>query len=329
MTAYEKRISASLERQPTVALLILIALMLYGVGAYLGVGSAYYCPEGLLPCDPVAANASSVRTTIVSILSVGISTLFLWMINRWYNITHSYSRIYIGLFILGLASVPALWCGKSPGLTLCTILLFCVIMLYSLYQRPGGTRRIFLVFCLLSIGSLSDFAYLGFAIPLMLACGQMRCLSLRAVLAAGIGLITPLWIGWGVGLIDPTLLHYPALSIPTPEQINEYALPLQALMASVVIITAVITIVNTLTVYGHNAKTRANNGVLALMSLWSVIAIVIDFAHALSYMPILIAMMSLQVALCFSLRRQGRGYITVIVGILVFLSCAVWQMISI
>lgn len=329
MTAYEKKISTSLERQPTVALLILIALILYGVRASIGVDAPEYLPEGLLPDEPAAAAGSFLLSAIVNILAVGISTLFLWMINRWYNITHSYCRIYIGLFILGLSCAPALWSGKSSGLIMCAVLLFCVIMLYSLYQRPGGTRRIFMVFCLLSAGALSDFAYLGFAIPLMLACGQMRCLSLRAVLAAGIGLVTPLWIGWGFGLIDPVALQYPALSIPTPEQINEYPLPLQVLMGSVVIITAVLTIVNTLTVYGHNAKTRANNGVLALMSLWAVIAAVIDFAHALSYLPILIAMMSLQVALCFSLRRQGRGYITVIVSILVFLSCAVWQIISI
>ncbi|MDE6382974.1 MAG: hypothetical protein K2K79_01335 [Paramuribaculum sp.] len=329
MTTYENRISTVLERQPVVALLSLAALILYGVWVATGIGASDYQPAGLLPHAVETAGRSVIKSAVINISAVAISSLFLWMINRWYYITHSYCRIYLGLYIIGLASIPALWHGLSSGLIMCAVLLFCVIMLYSLYQRPGGTRRIFLVFCLISVGSLYDFAYLGFAIPLMLACGQMRCMSLRAVLAAGIGLITPLWIGQGFGLIDLTKVGYPMLSIPTLSLLDEYPIPIQILMAAVVIITSVLTIVNTFTIYGHNAKTRANNGVLALMSLWSALAIVIDFAHALSYLPILIALMSVQVALCFSLRRKGRGYITVIVSILLFLSCAVWQMISI
>ena len=329
MTSYENRISQALERQPVVALLTLIAILLYGVWIVTGLAGSGYLPEGLLPHAPESAPGSAIISAALNLTAVGISALFLWMINRWYYITHSYCRIYLGLYIIGIASVPVLWGGLSSGLIMCAVLLFCMIMLYSLYQRPGGTRRIFLVFCLISAGSLYDFAYLGFAIPLMLACGQMRCLSVRAILAAGIGLIAPLWIGWGFGLIDPACISIPTLSIPTPQHLGAYPLMMQILMAAVVIVTTVLTIVNTLTIYGHNAKTRANNGVLALMSLWSALAIVIDFAHALSYLPILIAMMSAQVALCFSLRRQGRGYITVVVSILLFLTCAAWQIISI
>lgn len=327
MTAYEKKISHTLEQQPVVALLTLAALILYGVWAVSGIAIPDYIPEGILPRSGATSATAFLWGAAIDLTAVALSALFLWMINRWYNITHSYSRIYLGLFFIGLASVPAIWHGISSGLIMCTVLLFCAVMLYSLYQRPGGTRRIFLIFCFISAGALYDFAYLGYALPLLLSCGQMRCLSLRAVIAAAIGLITPLWIGIGFGLIDWATLRYPVPSIPTPELLDQYSLPVQGLMAAVVVLTTVLTIVNTLTIYGHNAKTRANNGVLALLSLWSALAIVIDFVHAPSYLPVLIAMMSVQTALCFSLRRHGRGYISVLVSILLFLSCAVWQMI--
>lgn len=329
MKPVEKNISRVLESVPATIGLVLMAGVLYMLWLTLVPAGRSYEPGGVVAGASQFSDKAGTLWTCANVAAAAISVMMLWMLNRWYFITHSTSKIYEGLYVLGLASVPALCVGLSSGVVMSMALIFCVLMLYTIYQRQSGTRRIFLVFFIIATGSIFDYAYAGFIVPMLLGCGQMRCMSLRSLLAAGMGVATPLWIGWGFGWIDVSAINAPTITLPSPGTMSAQPVPVLILAACAWVVTTVLTVINTMTIYGHNAKTRANNGVLALLSVWTVVAMLIDTVHLMSYLPILIAMMSVQTALCFSLRRNSRGYIAVAAVIIMMISCAIWQLVSI
>lgn len=329
MRQAERNISLLLASLPATLGLLAVASMLYMLWWVVAPSGMVAEPAGIVADASEFAQKTGVISTLSGVMMALISCIMLWMLNRWYFITHSSSKIYIGIYALGVASVPSLCVGLSSGVVMGMTLIFCVLMLYSIYQRRTGTRRVFLVFFIIAAGSIYDYAYAGYVLPLLLGCGQMRCLSLRSVIAAAMGIVTPFWIGLGFGWISLSELTAPALTFPTAESIAMYAPAMRVLVAGMWIITGVLTVVNTATIYGHNAKIRANNGVLALMSVWTVVAIPVDFAHIMSYLPILMALAAVQTALCFSLRRKNRGYLAPAMCILLLLSCVVWQLFTV
>lgn len=324
MRNFEKKISRVLSGPWGAGALILAAVIFYCAWMLSGQAPAPYTPASLVDGASGIHIASPGSSATVNLLVIAAVGFLLWMLNRWYFITHSTSRIYIGLYALGVAVVPSLCTGLNSGTVMCAVLVYCVMLLYTLYQRPNGTRRVFFIFCMLSAGTIFDYAYVGYALPMILACGQMRCMSLRTILAAAIGLAVPVWIGWGFDLFSLDALRAPTITFPSAALLSAWPVALRVMIPGAAIFTIVLTLVNTVTIYGHNAKTRANNGVLALLSLWTAIAPAFDFAHAASYLPVMLTMLALQTALCLSLRSNRSGYLAVAACILLYLACGIW-----
>lgn len=268
-----------------------------------------------------AGSATFAVATVCLLLSIAIMSLT----SRIFNITHTSSRLYAGLFALMVCATPGAAGPHLTGMALCLTGLGCMILLYTTYNRANPYRRIFLIFAILSACSCYHWAFAAL-VPVMLpGCAQMRRFTLRTLLAALIGVITPLWILWGSSIISLDQLTAPHIALPSQQTLAMYSTPQLVAMGTTLAAAVVATLMNVIKVYGFNARTRSFNGLLAMLTLWTAIATVVDFGHAIDYMALLTALAAMQITLYYHLWFERRSYITVIAVTILFIIVFLWN----
>lgn len=299
-------------------LLTLIAMGLLWSGLSL-TSSPPSVPTVIGPGSPMAS-ASTVSAIALASAIIAVTAGIMMLTNRIFNILRTSSRLFVGLFALAVAATPGAAGMSCAGLTLCVSLLLCLMIMYTTYQRTSSNRRIFLVFAILSAGSCINEAFALYVPVMLIGCAQMRCLSFRGFLAAMIGIITPLWILWGFSVITPERLTLPPVSLPSTASFAAYSLAQHMAIATMLVAAFATTLLNVIKVYGFNARTRAFNGILATITLWTVAITIVDYGHAIIYMPLLSALAAMQITLWFRIAAKNRSYIGVLLTIFMLLS---------
>ena len=156
---------------------------------------------------------SAVMNLAVS-LTVALLTVY---INRRFNVLRSLTSLVATMFLAMQVALPSLLGQFYGGSMLVLTVMLCVGTLFSVYSDNRGQRPVFLICCLLGAEALTQIACLLYVPVFLLGCVQMRIFGLRTFLASLLGLITPLWIVLGFGIVEPqTLLQTPQTSFLTP-----------------------------------------------------------------------------------------------------------------
>lgn len=270
----------------------------------------------LPPCIGSVLTAKSVVALSI-LLAVGMILL----INRTFDILRTQSRLFAGLFVVMLTAIPSAVGPQLSSVMLLLTALVCMILMYTTYQRMSATRRVFLVFAYLSAGSLIDYAFAAFIPIMLLGCGQMRCMSLRSLLAAGFGIAVPFWIVWGLGIVEGSRFQAPHPAWLSGASLSMFT-PSQLIGIFSVLATAVFTTLNNLIrVFGFNARTRAFNGIFSTLTLWTVMVALVDFGHAMTYLPLLAALTAMQTTLFFHIHARRRAYLLVVALLVLLAAC--------
>lgn len=320
MKAVEEKISRFIYGLPMAWLLAACsALMLLFGATFAASGPAVEsgAVAGWLPPQIASVPVAKMVAALFILAAIGMMLL----INRAFDILRTQSRLFVGLFLVGLTAIPGVLGPSLASLMLLLTALLCMTLMYTTYQRLSATRRVFLVFAYLSAGSLIDYAFAAFLPIMLLGCGQMRCLSLRSLLAAGFGIAVPYWIVWGFGIVEagafrgphPAWLSGATLSAFTPSQL----IGIFALLATVLFTT----LNNLIRVFGFNARTRAFNGIFSTLSLWTALVTMIDFGHAMTYLPMLGALTAMQTTLFFHIHARRRAYLLVVALLVLLAAC--------
>lgn len=325
MKQIEQQIEAFLQSRATVLLMLIAGVLILLSGIGLQPETAGSAGDSVIKgFGPIAA-ASKVSAILYALLGGVIAIGIMSLTNRTFDIMQSTSNLYVGLFVLLCASMPGALGMSMEGVILMVTLLFCLMFMYTTYGRPTSTRRIYLVFTLLSFGATFQYAF-SFYIPMMLiGCSQMRNFSLRSTLAMIFGLITPFWILGGFGLISLDQFQLPRIGWPTLTNIAEFSAPELLGAGGMILLAIVSTSYNVVRVFGQNAQTRARNGLLALTTLWTIFLIIIDLGHLNVYTPLLAALSAINLTLYTHLARQQRAYILVLLAILLSLTTFAWN----
>lgn len=244
------------------------------------------------------------------------------------NLMRSSSILYAGLFLVMQLGMPELLGQFYGGTVMVLAAVVCSTMLFSCYDGAGGNRRIFMIFLLLSAGTLCLYP-LAVMIPVfLLGMAQMKAINGRSLTAAALGLITPAWILWGGGLVDGSDIHWPDFHSIFKGTDSAGAAQLIT-AAAVTVFTAVATWVMSLTkMIAYNARTRSMNGFLSLMTLAMIVMMAVDHDYMLAYVPTLNFCAAYQAAHYVSTRRHERGYVTVLSIISVYTLLYIWQTIG-
>lgn len=271
----------------------------------------------------------TTRGVLNQLMMVG-AFIGLWIMNRRYSVLRTNSVIYVGLAGLAFGSVPMLTGASIGGALLALTVVVGVLMMYSIYDRKAQTPRVFLLFFLLGCGSCGQYAFLVYAPVFLIATAQMRCLTMRSLLAAIVGLIVPVWLLVGFGVIDLQEIRLPQLGVVQPRRMIEMYPPSTLVCAGVAIVAGIwLTLVNIIKVYGFNARSRALNGVLSILTLITAAMALVDWMRLGVYLPLLLCLMAMQATLYLRLNvDQRKGYLTFSTLILLYLCILIWNVVA-
>ena len=205
---------------------------------------------------------------LCNLLIVAAIAFTMATINKVYNLLRTVSTLFVGLFALALAATPQLFVCLNSGVVLALAAVLCVLLLYSVYQEPQRTRRVFLVFCIIAFGGIWEWGFVPFLLVFLIGVSQVRCLNARTFVAAVIGIVTPVWILWGFGAFNLLELRLPSVSdfravLTAPQQPHLLAVAALGLLSGFIFGVA-----NLAKVISFNARTRAYWGLVSLPASW-------------------------------------------------------------
>lgn len=257
-------------------------------------------------------------------LNIVISFLLLYL-NRRFNIIRSVSMLFAGMFLVMQAGQPSLMGQLYDGSVMCFFILLAIIPFFSTFQRPDRTRRIFLSFLLISLGSLTGYAYTVYLIVFFIGCFQMQCFSLRGLLAALTGILTPYWILCGFGVVSLS-------SFRMPEFINIFDALEGRDLAQIVVYTIVNLILGVgfgifdiIKIYGYNGRARAYNGFWIILTIITTLFVIIDYTNLIIYLPILNCCTAIQIGHFFTINNTRRTYIPICCIYVVYIILYLWS----
>ncbi|MBD5317516.1 MAG: hypothetical protein HDS11_07605 [Bacteroides sp.] len=286
-------------------------------------GFALPSPNLWFAGEPAAASWTNI------LLILAISTAMIW-INGRYNILRSFSVTFVGLFLLMMAALPDVTLGFQGGTLLALAVLTGISLFYSSYNTPNrGSKRFFLTFAILAAGGLFQYGFAVFIPVFIIGLSQMHALRLRTLLAALLGIITPLWLWWGITPGEFPMPRIPQLDNPFEalglyERIRFISTVGVTLFAGLILGSY-----NLVKIYSYNARGRALNGLLTLVSVITGVACVVDWTNVAFYVTLLNVCVAFQAGHFFHINIKSRtGYVTMLVLAVIYTSLGIWSLIG-
>lgn len=248
-------------------------------------------------------------------------------INRHFNLLRTSSMFFAALFVVATCATPGIFdTGIIPPL-LALVVTAAMGLMFSLYNQRRSDRRIFLVFTLLSAGALADIVFLLYVPVFLAGIAQMRIFRFKKIVAAVMGLVTPWWIAWGLGLM--TLPRLPHIFFTPPSMLAGLPVGWPFIVAvGLTLLTGFFTgVLNLIRIIGFNAKSRALNGLLSLVSIVTGTLCVINFTALPTYVVLLNACVAFQVGHFFRATANSRGYIFVLALLASYIGLFIWNII--
>lgn len=264
-----------------------------------------------------------ISAVVNLVLNVAIATLTVY-INRAFNVLRSLTALVATMFVAMQIALPTVIGQFYGGTVMALVALMCVMLLFSVFGEGDGQRRVFLIFFLLGAVAFIQKACLLYVPVMLVGCMQMRVFSLRTFLAALLGLVTPSWILFGFGIVDPRSLSWPEM-VGAWQMFDAHEMAQTIAAAAFTIILGVVfTIANILKILSYNSRVRAYNGFLTLLFGFTALFILVDFNNFTFYIPLLNVLVAYQVGHFFTYRRHRRSYIAILVIIAAYGALYTW-----
>ncbi len=262
------------------------------------------------------------------LVSYGVNTVCVFaivgltvLLNKTYTFIREVTFIYGSTFLALQLACPFASTQFSTGTGLCLLTLMAQHVMFSTYQQKQvSQQRVFLVFFLVSVCSLFQYAFLALVVPFFIGFLQMRAINFRGVMAAVFGLVTPFWLAIGLGLVDPMSAMPPAygqaLMVLGARQIPVILIGL----AIVGVFTFIFIIINVLKIMSYRLQLRVYNSFYLVLALFSIVMMAIDYRNFFVYLTLLNYCFSIQVAQAYTIHSNvPRRYIFMV---LFMLTCA-------
>ncbi|MCM1484566.1 MAG: hypothetical protein NC043_09545 [Muribaculaceae bacterium] len=310
------------------AILLMVMGLLACVGGY-GTGSALPLEgdAGFVSVKGLWSISDKMVRFVTGLILVAGVTVLMDCINRGFNLLRTTQILFMGIFVAMQSATPLIVGGMPSSVLMAAVILGTMAVIFTTYLQPRLTRRVFLMFVVMSALCVANYAYIWYILLFMASFSQMRTMGPRMLLAALLGIITPLWINLGMGWITLGELHLPRIDSVIVQMSRPRLVMLIVTVGVTVVTSFLLCAVNMVKIYAYNAKDRALNGVLMLLTLTTSLAILIDFRNAPSYLSLLNCLTAYQVGLFFRVNAARRGYVAII-GILICFTaiylCNIW-----
>lgn len=282
-------------------------------------GIAFPSANLWLPVGVASAVLNLVGTAAVAVLIIAI--------NREFNVLRSLTALVATMFVAMQLALPEALCYLNDGTLLAVVMLVCTALLFSVFGVGNGRQRLFLLFCVLGAAALWRLAFLFYLPVLLLGCAQMRVSTMRDLLAALLGVITPMWIVFGFGIVDPREVHLPVMVREWDAPLTHDAVRVMIVGGFTIVVGLCFTIANLMKILSYNARVRAFNGFFTLLFIATALLAVVNFNHLTFYTTLLNVMAAYQVGHFFTYRRHSKSFIPILLLILIYLGFFLWALV--
>lgn len=248
------------------------------------------------------------------------------VINKAFNVLRAMTWLEVGLFAIMQGAVPRELTALNSGTTVCLAVVMCVYLIFSCYADHSRVRTIFLAFLILSLGTATQYCFALYIIVFWLMLAQMRIFTLRTFLASLLGLATVWIILLGFGLITPADLHLPHINGILGSLGRRPAIYLLAVTGLTTLILLVTFSLNVFKTIAYNARARAYNGALTVLSVVTALAIAADYDNLLAYLPLLNFCTAYQATHYFVNHRYDRQYIAILSIVGLYIALYIWRL---
>ena len=220
-----------------------------------------------------------------------------FFLNRYFNFIRSTEPVLPTMFLVLAASNPWNDTHLSASTIICAVVILCMAILFGCYRKPNATQEIFIIATFISIGSMCQYAFLPFIIPIVAGAAIMKAFRIKELIALGMGLLAPWWVALGMGIIPPEDVTIPEISnlfngfVATPDL---FVLFLSVGLAS--FIGLVLGFNNSIKLYAGNSRVNALNMTLSLTGLTCMIFVIADFNNMMAYLTTLYFTIAVQIA---------------------------------
>ena len=256
----------------------------------------------------------SAAINLLCLLATGGIMLAL---NKVFTFVRSMTRLFVSAFFLLMLSNPSGLVSFNAGTLLCLITAVTLMPLFASFQDSHAQRSIFLIFALIATGTMFHYGFVALIPAFLLGFANMRVLDF--------GLVTPFWIVFGLGIVNPLAVHVPGWLLMERPQLS---LGLGMAAASVVL-GIVLMAMNLFTVMNYRIQPRVYNIFLMILLVTVVIAACFDYHDLAVFLPLLNLMVAVQVAQAYTLATSFRyRFVLMLLFTVVCLAVAAYSLLS-
>lgn len=319
-------LSRSFHKWPAALLMLVIACAYTVLAGFSQGNSLFQGDQGIglpspdnWPLTPLASMLCNEGLTIlIMAMMIGL--------NRTYNVLRSMTWLPVGLFAIMQAAVPREIIFLSSGTLLCLVVSICLFLIFSTFDNPVHVRTVFLTFLLLSLGSAVQYCFIFFIPVFWIVCMQMRVFTARGFIGSLLGIATVWVILLGFGLVSPSDIHIPHITNLFEAIDLHSAMYLLTVVAITTFIMVISIVANLMKTIAYNARARAYNGAILVVSLASVLAMVFDYDNMLAYLPLLNMCAAFQITHYFVNHLYERQYIAILAIITIYVALYLWRL---
>lgn len=264
-----------------------------------------YPSPNLWISDPVI----SMSFNLLFIVGLAIACI---IINKTFNIMRGQTAIWATFFLFFSMSMPSLGGQFYGGTLLCAVMVTVTALMFTCFGAGDAARRVFLMFFLLSITALVQYAAMFYLIVLFPGLAQMRVLNMKSIIAGLLGIICPLWIIFGCGIASPFDIQWPEFvgtlgSLDSTDMLITFSTLGITILLGIFAFCGVI-----MKVISYNAKYRSANGFWAILMMSTILLMLVDYNNLAIYVPLLNFTAGYHLAHFFSNHRKPRSFIPIL-----------------
>ncbi len=262
---------------------------------------------------------------VLSLIANGFTVVVMLLLNKIFNVFRSMTSLFIAFYAMMQLASPDLLTQFYTGTMLALVVPACMLLLFSCYRQPENTRRIFLISFLLSAFTATQYCYALYIPAFLLGFGQMAIFNRRTLSAALMGMLTPWILFLGFGIISPSDLQWPQLSMIFAEIDIEGALIFAVCLGVTTLLLLLSYTFNVIRTIAYNARARAVNGAFTVVALVTLVAMCVDYRNIFSYIPMLNFCAAMEMTHYFSTHRANKSYLVIFSILAVYAALFVCQ----
>ena len=262
---------------------------------------------GLVFPSPDLWNLLPSAGEILNVAGIALSSAILYLINKNYSLIRTGQPLGASFFRpLCFSNLPVggHW-STMPFVTLFVLVIFAT--LFSQYRPRNATRAMFFAATCLSVGSMFEYAFIPLALATFIGAFIMEAMRAKEVLAMGLGLIAPYWVGIGFGLINPLDMRIPVPHTIFAGNLSPEAFVTLTVTGVMALCAAILSLYNGLILYAGNTRVRRSILTINTFGIIASMAMIFDVDNLPAYLGVCYIWVANQLANLFTLRDLRRG----------------------